>query len=322
MIKFNFISYICRRIQENRSAMDYSFLLGPLLGGVIGYITNDIAIRMMFRPHQPKYIFGIRVPFTPGIIPKERYRIAEAAGNTISENLMNPDVLERNLLSPDMIAKIESAFDRFIAKQKNNTETLRTFLGHYLPDSDLSAIQQDTGKELAVLIHTRLSDSSIGPMLSHAVTEHVMKKMRKNLIGKIGADRFVPLIAPLAENLLSKQITQIIKDHSEEMVATIINKESDHLFDTSVCELLDGHDEQILQLRHMLIDGYSTIITTHLPRILATLDISRIIRERINEMDMDESEKIILEVMSKELRAIVWLGALLGCIIGTVNSIL
>ena len=302
--------------------MDFTILLGPLLGGVIGYVTNDIAIRMMFRPHQPKYIFGFRVPFTPGIIPKERYRIAEAAGITISENLMNPDVLERTLLSKEMIEKIGSAFDRFIAKQKNNTETLRTFLSHYLPASDLSSIQQDTGKELASLIHTRLSDSSIGPMLSHAVTEHIMKKMSKNLIGKFGAEKVVPLIAPLAENLLSKQITQIIKDHSEEMVTTIIHKETDNMFDSSVCQLLDGHDEQILQLRHMLIDGYSTIITTHLPRILATLDISRIIRERINEMDMDESEKIILEVMNKELRAIVWLGALLGCIIGTVNSIL
>ena len=38
-------------------------------------------------------------------------------------------------------------------------------------------------------------------------------------------------------------------------------------------------------------------------------------------MDMDESERIILSVMNKELRAIVWLGALLGAIIGTVNSL-
>jgi uncharacterized membrane protein YheB (UPF0754 family) len=38
-------------------------------------------------------------------------------------------------------------------------------------------------------------------------------------------------------------------------------------------------------------------------------------------MEMDESERIILSVMNKELRAIVWLGALLGAIIGTVNSL-
>jgi uncharacterized membrane protein YheB (UPF0754 family) len=89
-----------------------------------------------------------------------------------------------------------------------------------------------------------------------------------------------------------------------------------------MCELLKGHDEQLTQLRQVLLDGYKTIITIHLPKILSTIDISSIIRDRINEMDMEESERIILEVMSKELRAIVWLGALLGCIIGTVNSII
>ena len=47
--------------------IEISYLLAPLVGGVIGYITNDIAIRMLFRPHSAKYIMGIHIPFTPGI---------------------------------------------------------------------------------------------------------------------------------------------------------------------------------------------------------------------------------------------------------------
>lgn len=79
--------------------MEASYVIAPLLGGVIGYITNDIAIRMLFRPHTAKYLFGIHIPFTPGIIPKEKGRIAEAVGGVISENLMNKEVLEIYLLS-------------------------------------------------------------------------------------------------------------------------------------------------------------------------------------------------------------------------------
>ena len=75
--------------------MELSYIIAPLLGGVIGYITNDIAIRMLFRPHTAKYILGIHIPFTPGIIPKEKGRIAEAIGGVISENLMNKEVLEK-----------------------------------------------------------------------------------------------------------------------------------------------------------------------------------------------------------------------------------
>ena len=58
----------------------------------------------------------------------------------------------------------------------------------------------------------------------------------------------------------------------------------------------------------------------HLPRILQDIDISGIIEQRINEMDMDEAEAIILDVMKKELRAIVWLGAGLGFLLGFVNA--
>jgi uncharacterized membrane protein YheB (UPF0754 family) len=44
-------------------------LLPPLLGAIIGYVTNALAIRMLFRPLREYRIGPFRVPFTPGIIP-------------------------------------------------------------------------------------------------------------------------------------------------------------------------------------------------------------------------------------------------------------
>ena len=41
--------------------------------------------------------------------------------------------------------------------------------------------------------------------------------------------------------------------------------------------------------------------------------------ERINAMPVEEAEKLIMQVMKKELKAIVWLGALLGLLMGFVN---
>ena len=94
-------------------SFEISYIVAPLLGGIIGYITNDIAIRMLFRPHKAKYLFGIKIPFTPGIIPKEKGRIASAIGGAISENLMSKDVLEKYLLSDKMITKIRLSMDSF-----------------------------------------------------------------------------------------------------------------------------------------------------------------------------------------------------------------
>lgn len=302
--------------------IEYTYLLGPLTGGIIGYFTNWLAIKMMFRPHQPKYLFGIKIPFTPGLIPKERGRIAETVGSSISENLMNKEVLEKNLLSEDMLAKIGTEYDTFAARQKVNGETLRAFLSHFISSQDLEKIQSDAGGELASQIHSRLADSNLGNMLAHAAVEHAINKMENSLLGfAFNAEQFLILLQEPAEHLLSKHINQIISNNSEEIISNLIGQESNKLLDTPVCELLKGHDEQLDQLRHILLDGYRQVISVHLPKILSTIDISRIIRERINEMDMDESERIILNVMNKELRAIVWLGALLGAIIGTVNSL-
>ena len=302
--------------------VELSFLIGPLSGGLIGYFTNWLAIKMMFRPHKAKYFLGIKIPFTPGLIPKERGRIAEAIGSSISENLMNREVLEKNLLSDDMLFKLGETYDTFISKQKVNTETLRSFLYHFITTQDLDKIQSDAGIDLAAQIHSRLVDSNLGNMLAHVAVEHAISKMENSLFGvAFNAEQFLILLQEPAEHLLSKQINQIISDNSEVIITNLIGQESDKLLDTQVCELLKGHDEQLTQLRHILLDGYKQIISVHLPKILSTIDISRIIRERINEMDVDESERIILSVMNKELRAIVWLGALLGCVIGTINSI-
>ena len=302
--------------------IELSYLIGPMSGLVIGAFTNWLAIKMMFRPHQPKYIFGMKLPFTPGLIPKERGRIAEAVATSISENLTNKEVLEKNLLSEDMLAKIGTEYDTFVARQKVNGETLRAFLSHFISSQDLEKIQSDAGGELAAQIHSRLAESNVGTMLAHAAVEHAISKMENSLLGfAFNAEQFLILLQEPAEHLLAKHINQIISNNSEEIISNLIGQESNKLLDTPVCELLKGHDEQLDQLRHILLDGYRQVISVHLPKILSTIDISRIIRERINEMDMDESERIILNVMNKELRAIVWLGALLGAIIGTVNSL-
>ncbi|MCI5122106.1 MAG: DUF445 family protein, partial [Candidatus Electrothrix sp. AUS4] len=60
----------------------------PLLGALIGYLTNKVAIRMLFRPLNPWYIMGMRVPMTPGIIPSKRHELAENIGAMVGEKLL------------------------------------------------------------------------------------------------------------------------------------------------------------------------------------------------------------------------------------------
>ncbi len=292
----------------------FHFLIGPAVGAVIGYITNDIAIRMLFRPHQAKYIMGMRVPFTPGIIPKEKHRIAGAIGKAVSENLMNREVLEKSLLSDDMLTKIGNAIDEFVATQSGNEETIEQFAGHYLSSEDIDAMRGDVTGGIVKMVTAKLQNSDLGSSIAHMATGHVMEKTRNSLAGRLGAEM---ILQPLAQ----KHINELLQNNSQQMIHDLVNKEADELLGMTMSQLTTGRDEQISQIKRGVLNAYHTIIVEHLPRILQDIDISAIIDQRINEMDMNEAEAIILDVMKKELRAIVWLGALLGCIMGTITSL-
>jgi len=67
------------------------WLLPPLLGALIGYVTNYIAIRMLFRPLRAWRLFGLRLPLTPGIIPAKRGELAHKMGQMVGEHLLTAE---------------------------------------------------------------------------------------------------------------------------------------------------------------------------------------------------------------------------------------
>lgn len=291
----------------------------PLIGAVIGYITNDIAIRMLFRPRTAKYIFGVKIPFTPGLIPKEKSRIAESIGNAISKNLMNKETIEKTLLSQEMLDKIGNGFDSFINCQKVNGETVEQFLSHYLKKEDIEYLKASVTNDLSSQIHTALANSQLGDKVAHIVVEHVMAKVKSGMLGMFGADQFLALVAVPAENLLAKNINEMLTNHLQEIVGTLIGDQIQSFMTVPMKNLFVERDEAIEKAKESLLSLYRTLVTEQLPRILEAVNISKIVESRINEMDVKESEKLILEVMNKELKAIVWLGALLGFLMGCIN---
>lgn len=321
--------------------METTYFIAPLLGGLIGYITNDIAIRMLFRPHKAKYLFGIHIPFTPGIIPKEKGRIAEAIGGVISENLMNNEVLEKYLLSDEMIGKVRSVVEEFISTQQQNQESVARFLGHYLSNDEIDTIAQNINQSITKQTYEKLADSSVGDKVAHIAIDHVAQKLTidgaQELLSGIGGAlgglkgmaaglfsgnivaKFLGMLREPAEHFLAKNINTMLRDNGEEIVSNMIGGEVDNFLNKPVCKLLEGHEEQLAQTVDTIESIYRSIITEHLPKILESIDISKIVRERINEMDVNETEKLIFQVMDKELKAIVWLGALLGLLMGCIN---
>ncbi|BAZ91564.1 hypothetical protein NIES932_30770 [Raphidiopsis curvata NIES-932] len=130
--------------------MDWShlwlYVSPPVLGGVIGYFTNDIAIKMLFRPYRPVYVLGRKLPFTPGLIPSNQERLGNNIAYAIMGSLLTPDELHKlagRLLATDRVkAAILWLLQLALAqiKQEKNQKTaqilagiLRDLLGDSLP---------------------------------------------------------------------------------------------------------------------------------------------------------------------------------------------
>ncbi|WP_409069111.1 DUF445 family protein [Clostridium sp. FAM 1755] len=110
------------------------FLIASIIGGIIGYLTNWIAIKMLFRPYEEKRIFGMKVPFTPGLIPKEKIRIAKSVGNAIGEHLLSSEIIVKSLCSENMNNRlkvwIRQKVYSLITTKKTLEDKFKEFLDH------------------------------------------------------------------------------------------------------------------------------------------------------------------------------------------------
>lgn len=87
-----------------------------VIGAVIGAATNHLAIKMLFRPYKPYYLFGKQLPFTPGLIPKRRDEVAKQVGVMVMEHLLTPEGIQKRFESSEAKQEILHTVHRYIDK--------------------------------------------------------------------------------------------------------------------------------------------------------------------------------------------------------------
>ncbi len=104
------------------------YLLPPLLGAFIGYVTNYIAIRMLFRPLRPWRLLGVRIPLTPGIIPSKRGELAQKMGLMVGSHLLTSEDVGRALAKEGFRRELKGAVGEklanFVDRELGTVESL------------------------------------------------------------------------------------------------------------------------------------------------------------------------------------------------------
>ncbi|MDE7470766.1 MAG: DUF445 family protein [Paramuribaculum sp.] len=297
----------------------FHFIMGPLVGAFIGWLTNGIAIKMLFRPLTPKYIGRWRVPFTPGIIPKERDRIARSVG-AVAESLVDEVALSRTLLSEAMIQRVRDAVSGFIAAQSSNHDTLRSVILRYADPGSVERFSDFTRAQIADLVYERVSDSAFCRGVTDSLIDHIQERMRQS--GVVG--RALAAAGDLTRGAIAKavtvSVTPILRSSSRDIVYRVAGSELDSFLDTPVSVLVARIGSSPDAIAEKAVGLYERAVKSKLPVALREINIAGVVERSISEMDISQVEQLLLSVMDKELKAIVRLGAVLGFLMGLLNS--
>ncbi len=383
--------------------MDLQIVVAPVIGSVIGYSTNWLAIKMLFKPHRAYYMGKLRLPFTPGLIPRERDRIAGSLGKTVGENLLTEEVILKELTNP----RITDSLKDYIVKDLLDRQfTLKGIIGQ-VSDEDrikekiFDMIKKGLGKILKnnpafkdgvkALLQEHISrESSLESIFGDKpidgmekllydnkleiangiclyLVDETMAKRIKDLISKIMSEKLGGLAAmfvdpaSLYESILDfvrkslekeenqdelvKQLSLAVRRFSgkslenfvsEDDYEQLIDKVSDYITNQGVSlfegekvnQLMEGLIDPLLNMEirvsddikvvieEKIVDMYLNFARTRLPIFIEQMNISKIVEGEINSFSTEEVENLIFGIVDRELKAITWIGALLGFVMG------
>lgn len=296
--------------------MNYEIITAPLIGGVIGLVTNGIAIKMLFRPWKPIYIGKFRVPFTPGLIPKEKPRIAKAIANVIGNNLLDNETIQKTLLSDGIKEKIMNAIDNKIAELSKTEITLSEFIDEKGFLETFDEKEKTLNSSASVFVTNKLLKSNVSASIVDFAAEELTKNANP-VLGGIASKA----IASARDSIISK-IDTIIKEKAPDIITELVDQEYEKLKNRPVKECIEVILEKIPEYHEYVWKIYTSIIDKQLNKILNGFNIKGIVEQKINDFELPELEKLIMSITQKELYALVALGGILGLLMGMLNLIL
>jgi len=174
--------------------MSYWLLIIPVISAFIGWITNWIAIKMLFHPREPKKILGITFH---GIFPKRQQQFAEKLGKLVSAEFLSFNDIEQKISDPENLKKIMPMIEQHV------DDFLRTRLSDEMP-----------------VISMFIGDKTIGKLKTAFMKEieqlfpQVMKQYAVNLKTELDL-----------EQIVIKKVSGFSSDKLEEILYQIMSKE-------------------------------------------------------------------------------------------------
>lgn len=259
------------------------YIIGALIGAVIGYITNWLAIKMLFRPREAKYIFGMKLPFTPGLIPKEKSRIANKVGETVGTHLLNSDSLSKALKDDKIKAKFNEVAKEKINQVINSNSTLEESLKNTLGEN-YYALKGNMIDNIAKTILESIQEEEFKNKVKFYIVDSIKERLNKNpekIIDFINSNKFREVIINTLEEektreiigkallkevkILGKEdltIEEVIPENIKPYIEEYVKSQKDTLVD--IIKNLLRDDEVSHKIKNAINDNIPSIVSMFL----------------------------------------------------------
>ncbi len=316
--------------------MKLELLSLPFIGAFIGYFTNYVAIKMLFFPRKPYYLFGIQLPFTPGLIPKKRKEIIEKISEVVSEKVVSKKEIIRYIYKKQnrkfLYEFSEKTINRLLGYKLSvltlNKQRITEYIQRFL-ENNLDTLVKDRLKnvnlDIEYFVYNMLLQVDRSKPLKEFIPVEVLSSI-KSLSSKMAEES----LERLQETVDSREIRLLIKeklmeameryaDNSNILMASIVSmiapflEDNEKIINTIVLEMQSFLKEprvKEITARNIYDALESQILNKSLQQTIETLtgksidELQRQLAFRVKEMfeRLNIKEKIIdnaLESMDK-----------------------
>ncbi len=160
----------------------------PLIGGGIGWLTNAIAIWMLFHPYREYRVFGLKLPFTPGLIPSRINELAESISKVIAKYLFTQ---KDWIFLIDSMELDDKAVDEILSKIKSLTG-LRILkfpffstLKQAIKEAIRNELKRIIGKELRKIILKASEQIHIEASIERLIQQKIVAEFQPEQVERI-----------------------------------------------------------------------------------------------------------------------------------------
>ena len=256
----------------------FMFLSGPIIGAFIGYITNYIAIKMLFRPYNEKRIFGKKVPFTPGIIPKRKPEIAKAVANAVCGTLLTKDDIEKEIFSETSKQKLKEKILGEIYKNRDLTafDGAKNLAGEENAEKIFNGLCIKISEKLAAFV----CGIDIKGLVEEKGVSIVKESLKGSLIERFASEDFIKrLLIPFGE-----KTEDYLKENAYNLVYPKLKQETESFKQKTIENIIAdnsfGYDEI-----SKFADACIKVLQKLVSEAAKNIDLSGIIEKKISRMN-------------------------------------